>query len=364
MPSQITNYQCPACTAPLQYVGSSDKLECEYCGSSYDVAEIEALYADKERAAAEAAKEKEEWDESSLSEDWGQDGDKLKTYSCPSCGAELICEETTVATVCPYCGNPTVVPGNFSGSLKPDFVIPFRLDRETAKEKLKQFYRGKMLLPREFSQENQIDKIQGVYVPFWLYDSQVDVNARFDATRSSCYTSGDYQVTDTKHYLVNRSGRVSFEKVPADASEKMPDAYMEGIEPFDYLELKPFTSAYLPGYLADKYDVSAAECAKRTGDRAIHTALAAMERDVTGYDTCIMTKHSTDLHPGKVHYALLPVYMLSTRWRGKSYLFAMNGQTGKFAGELPICPKKWWGWFAGVAVPMTLIVGSILQFLL
>ena len=133
MPSQVTNYQCPACTGPLHFSGSSGKLECEYCGSAYDVAEIEALYAEKEEQAAQAqqssagAESGTDWDFSGLNSDWGKDADGMKSYVCPSCGAQLICDASTAATSCPYCGNPTVVPGQFSGTLKPDFVIPFKL---------------------------------------------------------------------------------------------------------------------------------------------------------------------------------------------------------------------------------------------
>ena len=110
MPAQITNYQCPACTGPLHFVGESGKLECEYCGSGFDVAEIEALYAEKEARAAAAGQSDEgrpapstggEWDTSGLSEDWGDEGGSMRAYSCPSCGAELICDESTAATSCP-----------------------------------------------------------------------------------------------------------------------------------------------------------------------------------------------------------------------------------------------------------------------
>lgn len=159
MRTQITNYQCPSCTGPLHYVGSSGKLECDFCGSSYDVAEIEALYAEKEEKAIETtlASEKENqmgassdnnvWDTSDLQE-WGAEEDQMQAYSCPSCGAELICDKSTAATSCPYCGNPTVIPGQFSGSLKPDYIIPFKVSKEDAVKALKEHYKGKILLPR------------------------------------------------------------------------------------------------------------------------------------------------------------------------------------------------------------------------
>ena len=151
MPAQITNYQCPSCTGPLHFSSVSGRLECEYCGAGYDVAEIEALYAEKEQQAAAAhqaaqAADAEQaatpadgnaWDTSGLGEDWGTDGAAMRAYSCPSCGAELICDETTAATSCPYCGNPTVVPGQFAGELRPDFIIPFKLQKEDAVQALK-----------------------------------------------------------------------------------------------------------------------------------------------------------------------------------------------------------------------------------
>ena len=120
MSDKATNYQCPSCTGPLHYDGAAGRLQCDYCGSSFDPAEIEKLYAEKEQQAAsqpETGSDTGEW-QSSADEDWGTDADKMRVYSCPSCGAQLICEETTAATSCPYCGNPTVIPEQFSGILR------------------------------------------------------------------------------------------------------------------------------------------------------------------------------------------------------------------------------------------------------
>ncbi|MFR1151105.1 MAG: hypothetical protein ACLSDM_05970 [Butyricicoccus sp.] len=143
MSDKATNYQCPSCTGPLHYDGAAGRLQCDYCGSSFDPAEIEKLYAEKEQQAAsqpETGSDTGEW-QSSADEDWGTDADKMRVYSCPSCGAQLICEETTAATSCPYCGNPTVIPEQFSGILKPDYILPFKLSKEDAVSALKQHYR-------------------------------------------------------------------------------------------------------------------------------------------------------------------------------------------------------------------------------
>lgn len=394
MPTQVTNYQCPACTGPLHYSAKSGKLECDYCGSSFDVAEIEALYARKEAEAAAAKQEAEAaaakqaadakaeaaqaakdeaaeaaaasggWDTSDLSRDWGAEADGLRVYSCPSCGAELICDQSTAATACPYCGNPAIVPGQFSGALRPDYILPFRLSKDDAVQALRAHYKGKPFLPRSFTSANHIEQIQGVYVPFWLFDGGAEGAASYRASNTNVYETGDYEITETRHYHVVRAGSLAFEKIPVDASSKMPDDHMDSIEPFDYTQLRPFSTAYLPGYLADKYDVTIDDSRDRADTRCRETLAQALRDTVTGYGACVTEREDIALRRGKVHYALLPVWMLSTKWHGQDFLFAMNGQTGKLVGDLPTDRVRFWGMFAAIAAPLTVALTAILQFLL
>ena len=385
MPTQVTNYQCPACTGPLHYSAKSGKLACDYCGSSFDVAEIEALYARKEAEAAaakraadakaeaaqaakaeaaEAAAASGGWDTSDLSRDWGAEADGLRVYSCPSCGAELICDQSTAATACPYCGNPAIVPGQFSGALRPDYILPFRLSKDDAVQALRAHYKGKPFLPRSFTSANHIEQIQGVYVPFWLFDGGAEGAASYRASNTNVYETGDYEITETRHYHVVRAGSLAFEKIPVDASSKMPDDHMDSIEPFDYAQLRPFSTAYLPGYLADKYDVTIDDSRDRADTRCRETLAQALRDTVTGYGACVTEREDIALRRGKVHYALLPVWMLSTKWRGQDFLFAMNGQTGKLVGDLPTDRGRFWGMFAAIAAPLTVALTAILQFLL
>ena len=342
MPTQVTNYQCPSCTGPLHYSSESGKLECEFCGSSYDVAEIEALYAEKNQKAEQASAAEQKKEEQKAEQqaeqraadpdgEWAFEGDGwteegMKAYNCPSCGAELICDETTAATSCPYCGNPTVVPGQFAGGLKPDYIIPFKLDKKAAVQALKKHYKGKKLLPKAFTAGNHIEEIKGIYVPFWLFDGDADAD------------------------------------VPVDGSSKMPDEHMDSIEPFQYEELQPFSMAYLPGYLADKYDVPVKESAPRAEERAKNSAVSAMVADAAiGYETCVPVSEKVEIHRGKVHYALLPVWLLSTKWNNQNFLFAMNGQTGKMVGDLPVSKGKFWAWFGGIAVSLSAISAVVMK---
>ena len=148
---------------------------------------------------------------------------------------------------------------------------------------------------------------------------------------------------------------------------------MDSIEPYDYSGLKAFSTAYLPGFLADKYDVSVKDSQKRADTRCASTLEDALRGTVTGYDSCTLEHKQIDLKRGKVHYALLPVWMLHTKWNGQDFLFAMNGQTGKFVGNLPVdkaakmvgdlptSKGKFWGLFAAIAAPMTVVLTIILM---
>ncbi|NLN47717.1 MAG: hypothetical protein GX154_01160 [Clostridiales bacterium] len=362
MSVQVTNYKCPSCTGPLKFSSESGKLQCEYCENVYDVATIEALYEDANKAAAEA--KEPQWDIDAAGSPWSEmEAKGLKVYNCPSCGAEIITDETTAATSCLYCGNPTVVPGQLGGNLKPDYVIPFKLNKVAAMKALKNHYNKKLLLPKEFKDENHIEEIKGVYVPFWLFDCDADAYIQYNGQKVRMWSSGDYDVTETSHYRVTREGEIYFQKVPADGSTKMPDAHMDAIEPYDYSEMVPFSTAYLPGFFADKYDVDAEESAQRVNVRMKNSTTDAFAQTVSEYTTCSVNRADIEMKQGSIKYALLPVWLLATKWKGNNYLFAMNGQTGKLIGDLPISKSKLFGWFFGIWGGMAALMGIAMFFL-
>lgn len=361
MAEQITTYQCPACTGPLHFGAESGNLECDYCGSSFTTEEVEAMFSQKEAQASQA---EPPWDDSQLTENWGEEAAQMKAYRCPSCGAELLCQQTTAATACPYCGNPTVVPGQFSGALRPDFVLPFQIGKEEAIARLKAYYKGRPFLPRAFHSRHTIEKIQGVYVPFWLYDGKASGTYHYRAMKVRVFRQGDYEITETEHFRVQRSGEVAFEKVPVDASQKMPDDYMDAIEPFDYAALEPFSTAYLPGFLADTYDVSQEQSSQRVRRRLLNTLETSLAQTLEGYTTFTQDGPGhAKVEPGQVHYALLPVWLLSVKWKDEIYLYAVNGQTGKTAGQLPASPAQAWQFFAKLALPLSAASAAVVWLL-
>ncbi len=336
-------YKCPNCGAPLSFLPGHDKVTCEFCGTEFTVKQIEEMFTDTKAPAAKQTTggTKAQWDTSTAGTEWDEaEKNGLQTFVCNSCGAEIVADANTMATECCYCGNPTMLPQRFDGMLKPDYIIPFKKTKDEAVAALKKFYEGKKLLPAVFTANNRVQDIQALYVPFWLFDAQVQAQVQYDATKKSSYSDANDTVTETNHYDVLREGNLDFSRIPVDGSKRMDDSYMDSIEPFDYNELVQFSPAYLTGYLADKYDVEAKECETRANVRVNASTLAAFAKTLQGYDSSTAVSSIINKAGGEVKYVLMPVWILSTKFDGQVYTFMMNGQTGKFVGSLPVDKGK------------------------
>ncbi|MBR3226330.1 MAG: hypothetical protein IKF78_13500 [Atopobiaceae bacterium] len=398
--AETTNYQCPNCGGQLAFVGESGMLHCEFCESDFTPAQVEAIYAERQaKADARAAKEENSEEraqakqehvsaaEASTSEAtrvharrststdpvqaylensrWDDsDVENMRAYNCSSCGAQLMVDQVTAVTSCPYCGNNAVLPGQLSDVLKPDYVIPFKLGKEDAVAALKKYYEGKRFLPDTFTAENHLEEIQGVYVPFWLYSGTADGDITFNGEIVTSWSDSENMYTQTDYYELRRAGTMDFTRIPVDGSTRMPDTHMDAIEPFDYNELVDFSVAYLPGYVTDRYDRDVVECDPRARTRVESTCTSTLENTVQGYTGISVNSSSIDAKWSNVSYALLPVWMLHTKWDGKDYLFAMNGQTGKLIGDLPIDNGKVTVRFLTLFIPILIVIALIITFVL
>ena len=328
----LLEYKCPNCGGAIQFNPGTQEMVCPYCDSVMDV---EALRAMDEKLEHGQETENIAWDYQG--DEW-QEGEQqgMAVYTCNSCSGEIIGDETLGATSCPFCGNPVVMSSKFSGMLRPDMVIPFKLGKEAALQSLQKHYLGKRLLPEVFKDRNHLDEIKGVYVPFWLFDADADAQIEYDTMRTRCWSDSHYNYTETSMYRVFREGGIGFNQIPVDGSQAMDDTLMESIEPFHMEDAVDFQTAYLAGYFANKYDVDASQSVLRANERVKNSTEAAFAGTVTGYDTVVPKNSSIQLKSGDVCYALLPIWLLGTSWQGKKYTFAMNGQTGKFVGDLPL----------------------------
>lgn len=359
--AELQEFKCPCCGGAIGFDSTIQKMKCPYCDTEFD---IETLIS-YDRELKNERPEDLTW-ETQAGGRW-QEGetDGLRSYICNSCGGEIVTDTNTAAAACPYCDSPVVMTEQFAGLLKPDFVIPFQMDAKAAKAALTKHYKGKCLLPKVFKDQNHIEEIKGIYVPFWLFDAEAEADIRYRGTRVQTWSDSDYHYTRTSYYSIRRGGTLAFERVPVDGSSKMADDLMESIEPFDFSDAVDFQTAYLAGYFADKYDVDAEQSTDRANLRVRTSTEDTFSSTVRGYASVIPEFSSIRLQNGRAKYALYPVWLLNTSWKGQRYTFAMNGQTGKFAGDLPMDKGLFWKWFSGVAggVSLTALAISYLVWL-
>ncbi len=349
---EATRYRCPCCGASLVFGGLSQQLDCPSCGNSFPIEtiqEVDAIHVEN------TTDEQLQWQQSDNSGFSPQESAALKAYRCEACGAEILREDdTTAATECVYCGNPTILPEVLSGVYRPDGVIPFKKTKEDAQNAFRRHCSGKALLPRGFADRSRLEKITGVYVPFWLFECEAEADMTYRAQRVNVSRQGNYQVTQTAHYLLRRGGHVGFSQVPVDGSSKMEDAMMESIEPFNGQAIEGFSIAYLSGYQAQRHDVDAAACQPRANQRIKETVSSLMRNTVKGYASVTPQNTQIQLQNSQVRQVLMPVWMLNTRFKDRIYTFAMNGQTGQFIGDLPTDKGRFWKWFLGLLGGVTL----------
>ena len=192
-------------------------------------------------------------------------------------------------------------------------------------------------------------EVQGLYVPFWLYDGRVNGSASYTGSTSRVYLSGRDQVTETTHMRSDREGYVDFKRIPVDASERIDDDLMDSIEPFDYESMKPFIPAYLTGFVAERFDQSPRQVLERASSRMETTAKNMFESTVS-----YAASPTTSLFEAAnvaASYVLLPVYLFNCNYEGTHYRYAVNGQTGKIVGEVPTGKRESRTAFLKAAVP-------------
>ena len=346
----LQEYLCPCCNGAVEFNSKSQNMKCPFCDAEFD---IDALQPPETEVSIENDMS---WD--TPGEAWAEgETAGLRVYTCNTCGGEVVADETTGASSCPYCGNPVIMTGQFAGDLKPDLVIPFQIDKDGAIAALKEHYKGKRLLPKVFRDENTIREIKGMYVPVWLFDTEADAHIRYKATRTKTWSDSQYRYTETSHYAVYRAGNLAFENVPVDGSEKMDDTLMESIEPFNIEDGVDFRTAYLSGYLADKYDVDAESAIDRANERIRKSTEDAFAATVHNFSTVTPEDTNIQLQNGRARYALYPVWLLNTKWNDQTFTFAINGQTGKIAGDLPLDKGAYWKWLIGVAA----VAGAVIM---
>ncbi|MGG4498944.1 TFIIB-type zinc ribbon-containing protein [Brevibacillus reuszeri] len=323
---QVIDFKCPNCGSDMVFDSDTGMLSCHSCGRTDDI-----------KTMPDPLKRNVFSD------------DEASEYHCKSCGAVVITEAETTATTCSFCGSVVVLGDRLSGKLAPAVVIPFSISKEEATQAFRKWCRNGLLTPKGFMTADRIKGITGMYVPFWLYELNNLVEVQAHGTRVSTYTRGDYRYTETQHFDVYRRIRLNYVDVPIDASEKMNDDLMDKLEPFPYKQLESFKTAYLAGYVAEKYSYDDKELFPRAKNKISPYIEEYIRSTMTQYTTVNYTSKQVDTKFKPAEYALLPVWVVHYDYNKLEYTFAMNGQTGKVVGKPPLSKAKVTAWFAGIS---------------
>lgn len=328
---QALENKCPACKASIKFNPTVGKFKCEYCGSEFT---LEEMQQHKDNASTE---EKNQPKEKQVKKD---NYDGYVTYRCESCGAEIIADEQTAATFCVYCGNTAILKSKLSGEFTPDKMIVFKKDKQESINAFKNLGKGRPLMPKDFNSEKNIEKIRGIYIPFWLYD--FNINGSLDMTGQivKSWTSGDTHYTQTDYYQILRGGTMDYHNIPVDASSRFDNNIMNSIEPFNFAELIPYNHAYLSGFYAEKYDEDGDKPYKEASDRALNSTRQRFIGTASRFSSVMIKTDNLTANQTKKQYVMLPVWMVNVKYKDKMHIFAMNGQTGEFIGNIPLDKGK------------------------
>ncbi|EET59511.1 hypothetical protein BRYFOR_08603 [Marvinbryantia formatexigens DSM 14469] len=360
----VISYKCPNCGGDLRFDPSTQKYKCEYCISLFTQEELEA--ANPQASGEETAphvharggqKAGQGGQESAQNDDGGKEEQGAVVYSCPGCGAEIVTDATTAATFCYYCHNPVVLKGRLSGEYEPDLVIPFAVDKKEAVEDFLKYVRGKKFVPKDFFCKEQIEKISGVYFPFWTYSCLADGQWQGSAQKVRVWQMGELEYTETKVYDVERRAELTFRNLTREALNKENRQLVEAVQPFRLEEAKDFSMGYLSGFFAEKRDIEKAEISAGVEQEVRDYAGKMLHSSVSGYMTTQTRDTRVHMQEETWKYLLLPVWVLTYRGAdGKLYYYAMNGQTRKICGVLPIDKARMALLFLGVFLPLLLLL--------
>ena len=339
----LMNHTCPTCGGTIQFEPGIQKIVCQFCRSEFDAERFRPRDSVLDKEPSDQSK----WTYTGNAWHAGEQ-DGMLVYSCKSCGAEIVASATEGTATCIFCRKPAILTSQFSGTLRPDLIIPFKLRKEEAIKALEKHYLKKRLLPKAFKGENHIKEVKGVYVPFWLFSAMAQSHISFTAERVKNWSDTRNNYTEISYFRALREGVLLFAHVPVDGSKVMDDTLMESIEPYNLQDSLDFQTIYLTGFFASKFDVESEFCFLRADERIQQSTIPAFQQTVRGYDRVNLGSAHINLTNREVKYALLPVWTLNARYNEKLYRFAMNGQTGKFIGELPVDKGRCTAWFFGI----------------
>ncbi len=344
-------YLCPNCGASVAYDVTARGVACEYCG--YTRTEVGLPVG---RAAPEQEFNLDTWNEAEKG--WGI---IRKELFCSQCGAVISIPDVAITSTCPFCASNQVnIRTSTQAVLRPKFLMPFQINPEKSRNLSKSWLGKGWYHPKELSTQAFIDRIVGIYLPFWTFDSIINASWRaevgyerqnkyFDSHRGEWKT----RVEIDWRWESNRT-ELSIDDLTIIGSSHANKKILVKLLPFDMNNLANYDTDYLAGWQAHSFDIGLPDAwneAKNIMRASAKEACYAQIKSPRVRNFSMVADFSEE----KWRYVLLPVYMSSYRYMEKIYQMMVNGISGKVSGHKPVDWPKVWLVIAILFIPGLLI---------
>ena len=337
------SYKCPNCDGPLKFDPDKQLFTCEYCLGEFPPAQVQQMNRQKEQHETydeREMKHSEQVRQEAKAQGIDDSDEYPVSYTCPSCGAEVVTTSTTAATTCFYCYNPIVLGSRLSGEFNPDRVVPFELSKEKAVDRFLAMCGKRWFLPKGFTGKSQVEKLNGVYFPYWFADEQKSAVLTATGKKIRTWRSGNKEYTETRIFHVVRGGDVIINNVFERALKNESRDMLQSVHPYDMKKAQPFAMSYLSGFQAEKRDLDKKDVEPVIEQKMHQYAEQALKNTMEGYDVIETDSFNERTDLSAYTYNLLPVWMMTYKYNGEIIPFAINGQTGKAYGQLPVAAGK------------------------
>ena len=331
----LEKHECPACGAQAEWNPATQKLGCRFCGteSPYRVDRQTGQVVELDLVSALRALPEE-------ARGWQ---DARRSVQCQSCRAVMVFEAARVGQNCEFCGSPALVDyTEIKAPIRPQGVLPFRVDANRVREEIRRWWRSKWLAPGTLARRALVDTVHSLYIPYWTFDAQV--HCPWDAE------AGHYYYVPVTHIVKGRptvrmerrirwvpaSGAVDtfFDDEAVPGTQGLRPDLLRRIEPFPTREVAAYDTAFLSGHIVEHYKVVLLEASQRAQDQ-MHARLEQLCAQQVPGDTHRNLRIQPDYSHRTFKHVLVPVWVLSYNHGARAFQVLVNGYTGTIAGEYP-----------------------------
>ena len=339
--SALEKHACPACGAQAEWNPTKQKLVCPFCGteSPYSIDRDTGKVAERDLASGLR-------DSADADAAWQQ---QRRSVQCQSCRAIMVCDASRVGQNCEFCGSPALVAyEEIKSPIRPEGVLPFRVDRNRVRDDIRRWWRSKWLAPGRLARAALVDTVKSLYIPYWTFDARA--HCPWEAEAGHYYYVNVEGRDSNGNRVMRQEQRVRWEQAAGVVDHVFDDDLvagttgvdghlLKGVEPFPTADVVPYDTAFLSGHVVEHYQVALTDAAGDSEVQMRATLEQLCIRQIPGD-----THRNLVIHPvfsGRTFkHLLVPIWLLVYTYGARPYQVVVNGYTGEIAGKYPYSSWK------------------------